>query len=101
MARNDQTPEDFEKFAEELSKGAKTLKSIAANMRKNDLSTALVHGSTVRNIYVPSLLDWIEKTSADVNSQIRASLAGVKSNAELMKEQSDNQKRATGKKKPK
>ena len=100
MARSTQEPESFESIADALSKGADTLREIAAAMRESGMPQALVHGAATRNTHLPTVLDWIENTSADVKNQIRAYLAGVQSSAELMKQKTENQKRATGKKKP-
>lgn len=98
MARNSHTPDTFDSLASELSAGAETLKAIAKLMRDNGMPSALIHGTTSQNRYVPAVLDWIEKTSADVKTQLRAYLAGVQSDAERRKEYNNNQKLAAAKK---
>jgi len=98
MARNSQTPETFESLATELSAGVDTLMAIAKLMRDNAMPSALVHSTTSQNRYIPAVLDWIEKTSADVKTQLRAYLAGVQSDAERRKQYNDNQKLAAAKK---
>lgn len=98
MARTDMTADDFDRLSADLVNCASKLRDIAASMRKSEIPSALVHGSTAKNIYIPSLMDWIDKTGADINTQIRSYLSGVPSNAELMKRQTENQKLAAAKK---
>ena len=98
MARNEHSPESFEVIAAELESGAETLKLIAKTMRDSGLPHALIHGSASKNVYLPSLLDWIEKANAEVKMQVRAYLAGVESSAELQKKRSASQKLAAAKK---
>ena len=98
MARNQHPPELFESIAKDLSDGVTTLKSIAAAIRDSGMPHALIHSSSTTNVYVPALLDWIEKANADVKTQIRAYLAGVKSSAEFHKEKTAIQKLAASKK---
>ena len=97
MARNEHTPDEFEAVATELAKAIETLNATVALMRETGMPTALVHGSAPKNLYLPAVLDWIEKTSADVKMQARSYLTGVQSQAELHKLKSDSQKRAAAK----
>lgn len=98
MARTEQTAEQFESIVQDLEKGIATLKATAKLIRESGMPHALIHGSAPKNHYLPAVLDWIEKTSADVKMQSRAYLAGVTSQAELHKQKSDNQKLAAAKK---
>ena len=98
MARHEHTHEVFDSIADGLLDGAKTLKSIAATMRESGIPHVLIHGSASKNLYLPAVLDWIEKTNAEVKMQIRAYLTGVQSKAELQKQKNANQKLAAAKK---
>jgi hypothetical protein len=98
MARSDHTADEFESLAKELASGVEALKAIAKLMRDNEMPSALVHGTSSQNRYVPLVLNWIEKTSSDVKMQLRAYLAGVQSDAERRKRYNENQKLAAAKK---
>ena len=88
----------FETIAAELSSGVDALNALAKLMKDNGMASALIHGTTSQSRYVPAVLDWIEKTSADVKTQLRAKLAGVQSEVERRKQYNENQKLASAKK---
>ncbi len=67
-------------------------------MRESGLPNALIHGSSPKNVYLPAVLDWIEKAHADVKMQSRSYLMGVVSQAELHKQKTASQKAAAAKK---
>ena len=98
MARNEQTPEMFEAIADDLASGAEALRALAKLMRDGGMPSALIHGTTSQNRYVPAVLDWIEKTGADVKVQLRSHIAGVQSYAAKRKQYNENQKLAAAKK---
>lgn len=101
MARDERTPEQFESIAKELSDAATTLEAAAALMRENKMPSALIHGSTTLNRYLPAVLEWVDKIPAEVKSQLRAYLAGIKSQAEIHKSLNNTRKLAAAKKAPK
>lgn len=99
MARNQQTPDEFEAISAELMKAAKSLSSVAATMREHGMPHALVHGTMPQTMHIPAIIDWVGKINVDVNSQLRAFLSGVQSRAEFHKQKSENQKSASASKK--
>ncbi|WP_010581920.1 hypothetical protein [Schlesneria paludicola] len=98
MARHEHTAEQFESIANDLAKAIETINATVATMREAGMPHALVHGSSPKNQHLPAVLDWIEKVNAEVKMQARAYLSGVASQAELLKQKSDNQKAAAAKK---
>lgn len=72
--------------------------AIVKMMRSNNMPSALIHGSTTINLYLPAVLEWCDKTTADVKTQLRAYMDGVQSNAEYQKEASNRQKISAAKK---
>ena len=99
MARNERTPDEFDLIAKELLEASKALSAAAALMRSKGMPHALIHGEATINRFLPSVLQWVDKTSADVKTQLRSYLSGVMSNAELMKQQSESKKKLAAKKK--
>ncbi|WP_397570447.1 hypothetical protein [Schlesneria sp. T3-172] len=98
MARNERTPEEFESIARELSEASAAMLAAAAAMREQGMPHALIHGSTTLNRFLPAVLQWVDKTTADVKTQLRAYASGVPSHAELMKQQNETAKKAAAKK---
>lgn len=98
MARNAHTPEALELIASQLAEGVATLTATVKAMREGGLPSALIHGTTSQNRYIPAILDWIEKAAADTKSQLRAHAAGIQSDVERRKAYSETQKQAAAKK---
>lgn len=98
MARNEHTAETFDTLADELAECVSTLRAISAQMKESGIPHALIHGSTPQKIYVPSLIEWIDKTQADVKTQIRSYLTGMQSKAEVHKQRNEVRKAAAAKK---
>lgn len=101
MARNERSADEFEGIANELSQAAESLRAISKLMRESELPAALIHGSTTFNRYLPSVLQWVDKTTADVRAQVRAYLSGVPSKAEIMKQHHAEQQLIAAKRPPK
>ena len=98
MARNDHTPEQFELIASELSELAAALNNVAYAMRDAGMPSALIHGTMTQNTHLPAVIDWVGKVTVDVKAQIRAYRTGVKSKAEIAKQQTEQQKLAAARK---
>jgi hypothetical protein len=98
MARSDIPPDFLEALADDLARGADALKASAALLRESGKPSALLHGSSAKNVYFPAVLDWIEKTNTEVKIQVRAYLSDVTSKAEFNKNKSAKQAVAAAKK---
>lgn len=72
--------------------------ALAKLKEESGLSSALIHGTTYQSRYIPAVLDWIEKLSGDVKSQLRANKAGVISDVERRRQYNDNAKMAAARK---
>ena len=92
MARSNYSADELEVIADDLLKASEAIRSTAGSLRESGMATALVHGTTMKSTYVPWVQDWIGKTRADIESQIRSYLSGVQSKAELHKKQTEQQK---------
>lgn len=98
MAREFYTPEDLQALAKELVSAAETIESIATHMHSVGMPKALIHGTTLKTVYLPQLLNWIDKARADTQAQARAYSAGVPSKAEVLKQVNQKLKLAAAKK---
>lgn len=98
MARHTHTPEQLEAIAADLDGAATAIREIAKSIRASGMPHALIHGMTIKTVYVPEVLDWIGKAKADADSQIRAFHLDVQSKAELHKKQAEYQKTVAAKK---
>jgi hypothetical protein len=98
MARIENTPEDLESVALELQTAVDQLKSMATAMRECNMPHVLIHGSTHRNLHIPAVIEWVDKTALEVKSQIKAFTSGVLSRPEIRKRYNENQKLAAAKK---
>ena len=98
MARNTQKPKDFESVADKLLTGAEALRNIAKAMRESGMPHALVHGVAIKNVHLPTVLEWIKKANLDVTLQIDSYSESVQSSAELMKQKAESQKKSAAKK---
>ena len=100
MARNDKTPDQLDAIAKDLMDASATVTAMAKAVRDAEMPVALLHGNSAVGRFLPSIIEWADKASVDIKLQIRAWKAGVQSNAELHKEKSERQKRASAKKSP-
>lgn len=97
MAREHHTAEQLEEIAEQLVSAAKDVVGIAEQLKASGMPHSLIHGTTLRSVYIPQLLDWIGKAKVDTESQIRSYRAGVQSKAEVHKKKNENQKQKAAK----
>lgn len=100
MARSNHTADQLDAIAADLLKASKAVSQFGSSLRQSEVPAVLLHGSSVKAAIV-RVQDWVSDAGGDIESQIRAYLAGVQSKAELHKQQTEQQKkRAAAKKKP-
>jgi len=85
-------------MASDLESVAKALRDIATLVRDSGIEKALIHGATIKSIYIPEIQDWTGKARVDTESQVRSYLTGNQSKAELYKRQNEQKKLAAAKK---
>jgi hypothetical protein len=98
MARNEHTPEDLDKLADEAAAAFNRLRAIAESMRQSKMPTILLQSATATNLHLPELIRWAEKSEADARAQIRSYLNDQESTVAIRKRYNQNQKLAAAKK---
>ena len=59
--RTEQSPDDFDRIADEVKKAAHTLRRVAKRMRTNEIDSLSIHSTRQLNRVIPSLLAWSDK----------------------------------------
>lgn len=98
MARNEHTPEDLDKLADEAIAAFNRLRAIAGAMRESQMPVILLQSATATNLHLPELIRWAEKSEVDARAQIRSFVSGQESTVAIRKRYNQNQKAAAAKK---
>ena len=66
--RTEQSPDDFDRIADDVKKAAHMLRRVAKRMRTNKIDSLSIHSTSQLNRDIPSLLAWSDRilTALDI-----------------------------------